>query len=338
MLARRSHLNIMYDNVDITEDLRPHLISWSYTDNMSGEIDDMQITLEDRDQLWSGDWMPEEGAKLTATVIRENWESDGKTDELPLGTFEVDEIEADSPPSTVTIKALSVPESSSLRGERKNRAWEKTKLSVVARDIASGAGLTLFYDTGDDPEYDRVEQVEQTDLEFLMAQCKNAGLCLKVSDLQLVIFDERKYEQQEIVDTIYKSDKRIKSRSGRRTLNGVYRACRVSYHDATAGTTIEHTFTPDNPPKTSRILVVNDRVASVKEAQILARKKLRDANKNAVTYSLTMSGDLTYLAGMTVNLEEFGFFDGKYVITQAGLGQRDGLETKLSLRKVLEGY
>jgi phage protein D len=305
---------------------------------MSGEADDLQITLEDRDHVWIGSWMPDEGAKLTASIVRENWVTDGKTDKVSLGQFEIDEIESEFPPSTVTIKATSIPQSSSLRGEEKNRAWEKTKLSIVARDIAAGAKMKYFYDTDDNPDYDRIDQSGETDLKFLMRICTDAGLCLKVSDNQIVIFDERKYEAKKSFMTITKGKIDLKSYSGRRTLNGIYKSCKVVYHDSSENKTISSTYTPAKPPKTGRVLFVNERVKTVAEAQRLAKKRLRDANKQAVSFSMSMPGDIRFFASLTVDLVGFGKFDGKYIITQATHSQSTGYETKLQLRKCLEGY
>lgn len=339
MMPRQTGLSVSYENVDISADLQEHLIGWTYTDNMSGQADDFQITLEDIDQLWSGEWMPEEGAALEIAVTKQNWTTEGDADVLPLGRFEIDEVEVNSPPSTVVIRALSIPESNSLRGEQKDRAWEETHLSVVAGDIASGAGMELFYDTDDDPAYDRIEQAGETDLMFLMRICEEAGLCLKVTGTQIVIFDESKYEMADTIADIVKSETDIKSRKGRKSLTGVYGSCRVEYTDPSTGETIRYTFTPGIVPNTKRVLVVNQRVTSIQEAERLAKKKLRAANRESVTYSLTMTADLRFAAGLTVNLSGFGKFDGKYVITQMMLsGQKNGLDTTLALRRVLEGY
>lgn len=337
MKTRTVELRLHYESVDISADLKPHLLGWSYTDNLSGEADDLQIELEDREQLWIGTWAPETGAKVTATIYRMNWTMDGEKEELPLGEFEIDEITSSFPPSVVSIKALSVPESSSLRGEQKSRAWEKTHLSVVARDIA-GAKIKLFYQTDDDPDYDRVEQAGETDLSFLMRLCTDAGLCLKVSDAQIIIFDERLYEKQEPVTTIRKYDRDIKSYSGRITLNGSYRSCRVQYTNAKKKQTIKYEYVAPNPPPTKRVLIVHERVTSIRAAELLAKKKLRQSNKEAVTVALTMMGDPRFAAGQTVTLADFGKFDGKYIITQAIHFQQGGYQTKLALRKCLEGY
>ncbi|WP_409176665.1 phage late control D family protein [Brevibacillus fortis] len=338
MKARRAKLQVIYDNHDITADLHPHLISWTHTDNLSGQADDLQITVEDKERKWSGPWMPEEGAVLRAKVIRENWEQDGKTDYLSLGQFEIDGIEISFPPSAVTIKAISVPESSSLRGEPKNRAWEKTKLSVIAGDKAKKSGLKLFFDA-EDVEYDRIEQTEETDLVFLMRLCNDAGLCLKITDKQLVIFDEEKYESRPAIDTIKRDAPSIKSFRTRLTTQGAYRACRVEYQSPKKKKKVSYTYTPPSAPKTGRTLYVNQRVTSIGEAQRLARKKLREANKDTSVASVVMIANNVYVAGHTVNLKDFGQrIDGKYIITQITRSQGSGYEMAMELRRCLEGY
>jgi phage protein D len=359
MNPRQARLLVKYDNQDISGELRSHLKGWSYTDNLSGQADEIQITLEDRDSLWTGDWLPEEGAKLRPTIQAENW-SDDPADPVKiatdLGEFEVDELESSGPPSTVTVKALSVPVSSSLRGEAKSRAWEKTKLSVIARDVAAGAGLKLFYDTDDDPDYDRMDQAGETDAAFLTRICQDAGLCFKVSDSQLVLFDERKYESQDPIATIERirdgevwrffitlpdgrqQSARVKSYKGLRSLHDIYRACKVEYFDSDKNVTYRYTFTPPSPPNTSRVLIVNERVTSVAQAEQLAKKRLREKNREAMKFNFTTMGDLRYFSGLTLNLKGFGGFDGKYIITQVVHGQQSGYETEISLRRCLEGY
>lgn len=46
--ARRIDINIKYDNKDISTDLKPYLLGLSYNDVLSGQADDIQITLEDK--------------------------------------------------------------------------------------------------------------------------------------------------------------------------------------------------------------------------------------------------------------------------------------------------
>lgn len=336
--ARNARLQIFYNKTDLSIDLKPHLLSWSYTDNLSGQADDLQLTVEDSEQRWSGSWMPDLSASLQATLFRENWDQDGKIEKLPLGFFEIDEIEVSYPPSVVSIKAISVPESSSLRGEKKNKAWEETKLSVIAAEKAKGAGLKLLYDSPENPKYDRIEQTDETDIVFLMRLCNDAGLCLKVAGTQLVIFDEAKYENAAPIATLDRKVSELKSFRGRTTTTGTYKECRVTYFAGKDEKAISAMFTPAKAPKVGRTLNVNERVSSIAEAQRLAKKKLREANKEATQVTITMVGDPRMVAGVTVNLKGFGAFDGKYIVTQAVHSQQSGYETSLELRRCLEGY
>lgn len=52
MNARRCLVIIKYNDKDISADLQQYLKNVSYTDNMSGEADDLQLTLEDKAGLW----------------------------------------------------------------------------------------------------------------------------------------------------------------------------------------------------------------------------------------------------------------------------------------------
>lgn len=337
--ARRAQLKLKYEKTDISADLAPHLVGFSYTDHASGKADDLQITLDDREGLWRGAWFPDKGAMLTASLIVKNWDKLEEEQELPLGTFEIDEIECSGAPYTVTIKAVSVPESTSLRGQDKTRAWEKTTLKTIAADISGGAGLSLLYESAEDPKYDRREQTEQSDLSFLQKLCNDAGLSLKVTAGQIVIFDDSKYETMDPVMTITRNESNILKFSATSSLRDTYSACRVKYHNARKKQDVDYTFTPPNKPATGKTLVINEKVASIAEAETLAKKKLREKNKEEVKVSMTLPGSILLVGGVTVKISGWGKFDGKYFTEQ---GNHDaggsGYTTKVDLRRVLEGY
>ncbi len=337
-IARRARVKLTYNNADITAALAPYLKSIQWTDYASGAADDLQVTLEDRAGLWRGSWRPEKGAALRAWITATSWKAAEKEEQLPLGTFEIDEIESSGPPEIVTIKAVSVPNSTALRGQDKTRAWEKTRLSVVANDIASGAKLKLFYETADDPEYDRVEQTEESDLNFLMRLCNDAGLALKITDRQVTVFDEAQYEQTKPVMTIGRKSGLVENYRITSSVRDVYKACRVQYSAASAKEQISYTFTAPNAPATGKTLVVNEAVRNLAEAERLAKKRLRQQNRDEVTVSLTLAGTLALVAGVTVLLSGWGAFDGKYYVTRADHGVGDGYSVGLELRRVLEGY
>lgn len=336
--SRNTFLDLAYNNQNISDDLKPHLISWTYTDNLSGEIDDLQIVLEDVEHKWLSDWFPSKGSLLNAIIIKKNWRETIKR--TLLGKFEVDEIEASGPPSNVTIKALAVPENNSIRGQVKSKAWEKATLKLVANDIAKSNKLKLIFKASSNPTKDRYEQESETDLSFLYRLCKDEGLCLKLTNNTIVILDEAEYERAPVVATINRQSKQddeilVQHWNATTTLTGTYKDCRVEYKDTAKKKTIKATFTPPKSPKVGRTLIVKEQIKSVAEGQRLAKNKLREANKEATKVELQVIADKHLDSGMTVNLKGFGKFDGKYIITKVGHSQS---VIPLSLRRCLEGY
>lgn len=349
MEARRILTIIKYNNKDISADISKYLKSISYTDNLSGEADDLQITLEDKAGLWQSTWMPEKGALLDVMLQQKYWQTlSALPQSLRLGLFEIDEITSSGYPSEVQIKAVSVPDNNTLRGTERSRSWEKAKLQVIANDIASSAGMSLFWDTEENPVLDRAEQTEQSDLSFLYAICKDKGLALKISDKKIIIFDEAKYEAEKAKITIVKPGTVYKKESGmkylfvgtgyslRTKIRDIYAACRVSYQQGSSKSNIEATYTAAG--KKGKTLQVNEQVESVAEALNLAKKRLREKNKDEVTGSLNMLGNFVLLSGVTVNLLGFGAFDDKYLITRASHDIGSGYTTNIDVRRCLNGY
>lgn len=337
MKARRARVKCKYDNVDISQDIARFLKSFSVREVLSGEADSAEITLEDREALWRGDWFPERGAIMDITLVISDWEGEGDNRELPLGKFEVDEITNTGPPNEAKIKLISVPNNTDLRGVERTRAWEQANLSRIVQDVAEGAGMQHFFDAPEDPVIERAEQSEETDLSFLQKLCKDAGLALKVTDKNIVVFDIAKYEAAEPVMTITKGKDNIISFDCRTTIHEIYRACHVKYKHGKKGELIEYTFTDPHREK-GRTLEVNEKVASIEEAEKLAKKKLREKNLDEVAVSLHMVGNFALLASNTVTLSGFHVYDGKYLITRSSHEVGSGYTTKAELRRVIDGY
>lgn len=338
MKARRATIKCLYEGTDISSDIMGFIKSFSVREVLSGEADSSEITLQDREELWQGDWFPDRGATMDITLQIFNWEELGDNRELPLGKFEVDEITNGGPPNEAKIKMISIPNDSSLRGVEKTRAWEKTKLSQIIQDVADSAGVESFYDAEDDPIQERAEQSEQTDLSFLQKLCKDAGLALKISDRKIIVFDIAKYEQAEPVMEITKGLQNVLSFDCRATIHDVYKACHVKYKHSKKDEMIEYTFTDPKREK-GLTLQVNEKVESLAEAEKLAKKKLHEKNLEEYAVNLTMMGNFALLASNTVKLNGFNKYDGKYLITESEHSlDSSGYTTKIELRRVIDGY
>ena len=335
--ARRTTIKCLYEGTDISTDIANYFKSFSVREVLSGEADTAEITMHDREELWTGDWLPDRGATMDITLTVNDWEGEGDTRELPLGKFEVDEITNSGPPNEAKIKLVSIPNNSSLRGVEKTRAWEKVKLSQILKDVAAGAEMESYFDATEDPTLERAEQSEQTDLSFLQKLCKDAGLALKVSDKKIIVFDISKYEQADPVLTITKKSNWLLSFECRSTIHNIYKAAHVKYKHSKKNKLIEYTFTDPKREK-GQTLQINEKVETLEEAEKLAKKKLHEKNLEEVAVSMTLVGNFALLASNTVELKGFHRYDGKYLVKQSTHDIGHGYTTKIELRRVIDGY
>lgn len=359
--AAKINAFIKYNGKDISKDISQYLKSFSYNDELDGAADDVSIVLEDRDSLWQSDWMPEKGATLDITLISTSWErTDQEVRELELGLFEIDEVNLKSAPNEVTIKAVSVPNATTLRGVEHSRSWEKVDLKKIAQDIADGANVKLFYDTSETIQLDRAEQSEESDLAFLHKLCSDNGLSVKVFNDSIVIFDTVKYETQPVKLIFRKKGyvppkKEGKSEGGKSEEGGpklitefesyslttairdVYKECKVSHKVGKKKALIEGSFKDPNK-KIGKTLIVHTQVKDVAEAVRVAKKELRKKNEGEIKGSFNLRGNFSLAAGITCQLEGFGYFDGKYIMTKVGHVISGAYSCSVDVRRCLEGY
>lgn len=360
--ARRANVHIVFDGADITEDIMPYFLSLSYKDSEEDDSDSMQIDLQDRDSIWLQNWLEKAVSataasklKISATITPENW---GAGEALPTGDFELDSVEAAGPPSTIKVGGVSLGYSSPIRQTKKSKAWENYNLSAIAGEIAGNGGLSLVYESASDPFYERVEQTKESDIKFLSDLCHDAGISLKCSDGQLVLFDQAAYEAKPPALTLRRNNGRILPAAPEaygaygkdpncgeyidyRLSTGAaetqYGSCRVSYADAASGQLIEGRATAEGEDSESgQCLEITAKVKDASEAQALAEKHLRLHNKFNRMASFTLPGNTGLVAGVTVKLEDFGGWSGKYIIKQAEhTVSSSGYTTRITLRKVL---
>lgn len=346
-LGRRTKVETAFGGVNITKSIAPYLLSAVYTESEEDKADDIQLRLQDRDSLWLEKWLVDAinaagsgNLKMDVAFLRENWNwANGKDALLVCGQFELDTVKASGPPGIVVIKGTSLPYSATIRQTLNSRAWESCTLSSIAREMASANGMTIMYESAEDPLYKRVEQVKIPDIEFLSQLCHNAGISLKVTNNIIVLFDQPQYEAGAPVMTIKRGDgSYTRWDLGVGSTNVKYASCRVRYTDP-SGNLVMATAYADDGAKKGQQLEISAKVSTAAEAKALAQKQLRLHNKFAKTATFEFPGNPAILSGLTVVLKRWGAWDGKYIIaeTQHSVGS-GGYTTKARLRKVLEGY
>ena len=343
---RRAAVTVSIKGHDVTLDLMPYLVSLTYTDKADEELDDLRIVLEDREGIWQGDWLPQTGDVIEASILTENWREIGAVEELPCGKFEVDEMELESSAEggdTVTVKAVPAAVKSSLMLQKKTRSWEKTPITTVIADIAGAAGLDTLY-RGPELVYERVEQRQESDLEFMQRITKEQGLRLAVKSDRVVVYAGQTADQLEPIAIRRASEADpgegldFQSFRAKRTTEGIYTQCVVGYTKAADSETIETQYEPNIPPTTGRVLYINKRIENQAQAERMAKAELRDKNRKEQTASLSGMGDTRFRAGTVLDIQGWGRFDSKYVIAQAThtFSADGGYTTSLELEKALD--
>ena len=127
---------IAYEQKDITADIKPYLLTISYTDFLGGQSDELQVDFEDVDGRWLRAWYPEQGDSLSLSL------GDQFTGLVALGSFEIAEIEYSHAPSVISIKALSTGITRANR-TLQPKAYEKTTLAKLVRLIAQRLKLSV---------------------------------------------------------------------------------------------------------------------------------------------------------------------------------------------------
>ena len=355
--ARRTKVNLYFNGVDVTEQLQPYFLSLTYLDVQEDEADDLQLEFMDAPLndpmapgVWVQSWLNQavdaaagRGMSIRAEIVRQNWNGDGAEDKLDTGLFELDSVDVSGPPAVVTIKCTALPFTAQFRQTEKCKAWESYNLSGIASEMAGNNGMSCMFLAASDPFYDRVEQYETTDIAFLQQLCHDAGLSLKATNQQIVVFDQVDYESKAPVKTIKRGDGSYTDYTlSTSTADTQYQSCRVWYNDLTSASVIEGIAYCDDYDSTkegNEQLDLNRKVGSAGEAKALAEKNLRLHNKFERLVSFSMAGDTTLLAGLTIQTEDWGGWDGKSIITKAKHRvSNDGYRTDIVARRVLEGY
>lgn len=301
-----------------------------------------QVTKNAADWQQSGTSSQTKGSKglhISAMICQKNRNNDGKDVILDCGTFELDSIDASGPPSTVSIKGTSLAYENTIRQTLKSRSWENTTLKSIAETITQKNGMGLLFESDKDPKYTRVEQYQMSDISFLQRLCHNAGCSLKATNNILVIFDQEKFEKKQAVLAIQFGKNggytKYKLSTGE---NDNYTSCRV-YYTNSSGVLIsatEYSENYDGDENKGQCLEVRQKVNSVAEAQALAHKLLRLHNKYEYKTSFTFPGNPKLVAGLAVELKDFGAWDGKYIIKTATHSiSSSGYTTQITLRKAL---
>lgn len=358
----QTRLRLEFNGVNVSDDLLPDLLSFQYGDKETNEADEITIALKDPDGKWAGRWKPQGGESVQAWIIE--GETDGKGAEVYCGKFFVDSLSVSGAPRTMEIRAVSIPLNTPIRKKLKSRAWEKQTIRDIAKSIADENSVGLQFYVDEDITLDRQNQDRESDLKFLSRICSDAGYSLKVTDDALVIFDQLMYEKKSPIKTYVLGESPITGWSFDSQQSETYKSVTVSYRNPTkkkkgsAGgyaldehgklvstggksnpAVMQYTYIDPDADADGQEYSLKKRAASISEARRLAKAKLHELNRRAITGSLTVTGGVGLVAGEVIAVKGFGSFDGNFIIETASHSvDTGGYTTELSLRRVNSKY
>lgn len=306
-------LQLVVNGKDVTSDLDPHVLDFSYEDKLHGKADEIEVTLRDDAGLWRGAWRPEHGDLVEAAIGYRG----GPV--MPCGLFEVDEPEASGDRSggdVLTFRALSAKPSTGLRTKR-TEAYEDQGLSDIAGKVAARNGMTLTGEI-DDVRFKRVTQRRERDLEFLTRLAEDTGHYFTAKGAQAVFASRASVAGREVVRAfdLVAGTPIVRWRLKEPT-HRTYSKARVQYLDPDRKQLIT-VEAEDVRVKTGDTLSIDERVEDEASAKRLAQSRLDAANAEGRTGSLDLVGDPLLVAGQVIELgSTFGKYAGRWLVNSA---------------------
>ena len=223
--ARNIRVIVIFNKVDISDEIAHSISSLNYTDNSKNAIDDLELELENLDYRWLKEWYPDENAQLLVGIHEEK---ENETNFLDLGTFYVDEPTFEN--NRLNLKCLALPLDQNIRDQKNSVAWERITLEELVTQIANKHEMNAeIY--ADNEFFERLDQNQETDLAFINRIVKETGLNMKVSDDKIIIFDDEEMEKNDTIEIFNINDERIRSFSLKKKNKEIYDNVEVSYYD-----------------------------------------------------------------------------------------------------------
>lgn len=245
--ARNIRVIVIFNKVDISDEIAHSISSLNYTDNSKNAIDDLELELENLDYRWLKEWYPDENAQLLVGIHEEK---ENETNFLDLGTFYVDEPTFEN--NRLNLKCLALPLDQNIRDQKNSVAWERITLKELVTQIANKHEMNAeIY--ADDEFFERLDQNQETDLAFINRVVKETGLNMKVSDDKIIIFGDEEMEKNDTVEIFNINDERIRSFSLKKKNKEIYDNVEVSYYDPDKKKVIKEIITKKELEKRNQV-------------------------------------------------------------------------------------
>lgn len=276
--ARSIRVIVIFNKVDISDEIAHSISSLNYTDNSKNAIDDLEIELENLDYRWLKEWYPDENAQLLVGIHEE---LENETNFLDLGTFYVDEPTFED--QKLTLKCLALPLDQNIRDQKNSVAWERVTLKELVMQIANKHEMNAeLY--AENVFFERLDQNKETDLAFINRVVKEIGLNMKVSDDKIIIFDDEEMEKNDTIEVFNIKDYRIRSFSLKKKNKEIYDKVEVSYYDPDKKKVVKEIITKEELDKRNEVTTGDseEKESKAKDSKKTNKKSQKKTNKKSV--------------------------------------------------------
>lgn len=279
---------------------------FTYVDPASGESDTIDLILTNKDMRWLNKWQPKKGDKITAKIVEKSWNKDGESKTFSCGKFCLDDLSYSGPELTCNIGGVSVPEKNAFRSTSRSKTWRKATIRIIASKIAKRYHLKLKY-YGNKIKIGTIKQSSESDSSFLKKICEDYGMGLKIYYGKLIIYDKGRFEKKASVATLTKAD--LQEWSYNSTISGTYTGAKIKYTSGKSGKTLKCKV-----GKGKRILNINEKAESLRDARLKACAKVNLENEKAETMTATIMANNKIVAGSTITIKGLNNISGKYFV------------------------
>ena len=272
-VANIADWRVTLDGKDLSDRLRPRLVSLSLSEKRGDEADQLDIVLSDADGMLA---IPKEGAVLKVQL---GWKQglDVTVGLVGKGSFKVDDVSHSGPPDEITIRARAADFTSKIRN-RREQSWKNTTLGAVLKDVAGRNGLALKIAPAlSSVALTSISQSRESDIAFLRRLGREHDAVATIKDKHLIFAKKgactttRGKALPYLTIRLSDGDRHSWQRQKRDGQEGVS----ASWHDKKGAT--RKTFTVGKEDGAKKLRKVYPDEASAKRAAIAERDRLKRA-------------------------------------------------------------
>lgn len=145
------YYKVLFNGIDITEDISDDVLEIVYDEGDDGEADDLRILLDDMSGKWKDKWIVAVGQTIEVEMGYPN----GRR--LNCGKFQIDEVEYKGQPDSVELKCLSIGEDNKWR-EPDSRIFVDQTVEQIVQHFATKNGVSVVRVNGYAPLRDLIDQ------------------------------------------------------------------------------------------------------------------------------------------------------------------------------------